>query len=74
MVDRGNLRGISDREIEIARAAIQKKYGFVPPDIYIVDLIRFVEAMTSGAEELPALPRVVRGEGASHAASTSRRS
>jgi hypothetical protein len=73
MVDRGNLRGISDREIEIARAAIQKKYGFVPPDIYIVDLIRFVEAMTQG-RELPALAKLVRGqEGPQHAARTARR-
>lgn len=38
----------ASRDVAAVRGMIERKYGFVPPDAYIVDLIAFVEALTDG--------------------------
>jgi hypothetical protein len=44
------LLAIRDKDIEAAKKIIQERYGFTPPDTYIVDLIKFVNEM---AENVP---------------------
>lgn len=53
-------RVISGEELNIVRDAIQQQYGFIPPDIYIIDLINFVQAVVEGQGELPALATVAQ--------------
>jgi hypothetical protein len=38
----------ASRDVAAVRGMIERKYGFTPPDAYIVDLIAFVEALTDG--------------------------
>ena len=37
----------SEKEIEGVKKLILEKYGFMPPDEYIVDLINFVSEITA---------------------------
>jgi hypothetical protein len=39
---------VKNKDIDLVRKSIQEKYGFIPPDEYIKDLIVFVQEMMNG--------------------------
>jgi hypothetical protein len=44
---------VDQDDMDVVKAIIEDKYGFTPPDEYIIDLMVFVNKMVSGIDNEP---------------------